>query len=233
MSETELIDAVREETDELVIEKGHGGGLPPVLEGPFFDPGDDGSNGDTGRPVGNALVAMLLFIGADFMFFAGLIGAFLVFRFGAVDWPPPGQPVLPLGVTGVNTVVLLLSGVTMFRTWQFLNRWNKREVLKWLTLTAIGGTVFLLVQGFEWVRLIRFGLTLSSGVYGGTFYTLIGCHALHVFGAVVWLLVVLFRLRFRPGAYGPNRTVGIKLVGMYWFLVVALWPILYGLVYLS
>jgi cytochrome c oxidase subunit 3 len=92
------------------------------------------------------------------------------------------------------------------------------------------GMTFLALQSYEWVQLIRFGLTLSSGVYGATFYTLIGCHGLHVFGAVVWLLAVL--LRAMQGCYSPARYVGAAVCGMYWYYVVALWPILYLLVYL-
>src|SRR5580765_8700038 len=65
-------------------------------------------------PIGNnAWLAVVMFLGAEAMFFAGLIGAFLVFRVGSVIWPPPFQPRLPLGVTGFNTLVLLASAVTM------------------------------------------------------------------------------------------------------------------------
>ena len=50
-------------------------------------------------PIGNnAWLAVVMFLGAEAMFFAGLIGAFLVFRVGSVVWPPPFQPRLPLGV---------------------------------------------------------------------------------------------------------------------------------------
>ncbi|MFQ5638984.1 MAG: heme-copper oxidase subunit III [bacterium] len=225
--------AVVEKRDEVGLEKDLGGGVPPIIEEPFFDPGDNGANGETGGPLGNAFLAILLFIGADVMLFAGLIGAFVVFRFGSTDWPPPGQPMLPIGVTGVNTGILLASGFTMLLTWRSLRNWNRQTVLKWLTLTAIGGSVFLMVQGYEWLRLIRFGFTLQSSIYGAIFYTLIGCHALHVLGAVGWLLTVLTRLKFKPEAYAWNRFTGIKLIGMVWFLVVALWPVLYGLVYLN
>lgn len=220
-------------SEDTVIETGYGPGPPPRIIKPSFGSGDNGSNGETGQTIGNAFLAMMLFIGADVMFFAGLIGAFIVFRFGAENWPPPGQPRLPIGVTGVNTAILLCSSITMLWTWRTLRKWNRRKVIRGIVLTVALGTIFLLVQGYEWVRLLRFGLMLSSGVFGATFYTLIGCHALHVIGAAVWLLVVLVRLVFNPIAYGPNRTVGIKLIGMYWLLVVGLWPILYGLVYLS
>ncbi len=218
---------------EKVAEKGFGQGPPPVFDEPDF--GDDGeeTNGETGEPTGNALLAMMLFIGADVMFFAGLIGAFVVFRFGAESWPPPGQPRLPLEVTAINTAILSLSGMIMILVWRKLAEWNREQVLKGLLLTAGLGLTFLLVQGYEWVRLIDFGLRLSSGIFGGMFYVLIGCHALHVLGAVIALLVVVFRFHRNQEHYGLKRTLGIKLVGMYWLLVVVLWPVLYGLVYLS
>ena len=143
------------------------------------------------------------------------------------------QPLLPMGVTAVNTVILLVSGVAMVLTWRQLANWDRKKILRRLLLTAALGSVFLLLQGFEWVRLISFGLTLSSSVYGAIFYTLIGCHALHVLGALIWLVGVALRFQYKPQSYGPARHLGIKLIGMYWILVVALWPILYGLVYLS
>ena len=69
------------------------------------------------RPISNARLAVLVLLGAELMFFAGLIGTFLVFRLGSVTWPPLSQADvrLPIGVTGLNTIVLLLSGYTMFQ----------------------------------------------------------------------------------------------------------------------
>lgn len=218
---------------DVLLKKGHGEGPPPVVVDRDFDPGGDGRNGHQGGPLSNAYLAMILFIGADVMFFVGLIGAFLVFRFGAESWPPAGQPRLPIGVTGLNTALLLASGYTMLRTWRQLPDWQREKILHGLAITALLGIAFLVGQGREWVRLLQFGLTLSAGVYGATFYTLIGCHALHVLGAVIWLSIVWLRMRLRPAAYGPQRHTGIKLVAMYWFLVVALWPVLYLLVYFN
>ena len=58
-------------------------------------------------------LAVLMLLGAEAMFFAGLIGAFLVFRIANPVWPPPFQPRLPIEVTGVNTVILLASAMTI------------------------------------------------------------------------------------------------------------------------
>jgi heme/copper-type cytochrome/quinol oxidase subunit 3 len=208
-----------------------GQGPPPFFEEPSHDPGGNGRGDGAAAPVGNIFLAMLLFIGADIMFFAGLIGAFVVFRFGAPDWPPIGQPRLPIAVTGVNTLILLASGYTMWRVWRQLEDWKRQRLINGLNLTALLGAIFLVVQGFEWMKLIRFGLTMKSSVYGAIFYTLIGCHAIHVLGAVIWLLIVLMKLR--QNRFTARKHAGIKLAGMYWFLVVALWPVLYTLVYLK
>ena len=74
------------------------------------------------------------------------------------------------------------------------------------------------------VRLLQYGLTLASGVYGATFYVLVGCHAVHVLGAVIWLVSVLGRAM--GSRYTASGFMGVKLCAMYWYYVVALWPIL-------
>lgn len=190
------------------------------------------ANRENVKPISNARLAILMLLAAELMLFAGLIGAFLVFRVGSVTWPPPSQIEirLPLRVTGLNTVVLLLSGYTMIQAFRAIRKDDRKELKGWLLVTASLGSVFLIVQGSEWVRLVGFGLTLSSGIYGALFYLLIGCHALHVAFAVIWLLVV-FALAMRE-RFSAARHVGVELCAIYWIFVVGLWPILYALVYL-
>ena len=196
--------------------------------------GDDGGDREPAprRPfLDNVRLAMVFFISGEIMFFGGLVSAFLVLRMSAAVWPPPLQPRLPVAVTGLNTLVLLASSVTMLAAARALRRSDGAALLRRLVATAGLGALFLLIQGYEWARLIGFGLTLSSGAYGATFYTLIGTHAAHVLGALVWLLAVLAlaaRGRFVDGGTGPLRACA-----MYWHFVVALWPLLYTLVYLA
>ncbi|HSK31766.1 MAG TPA: heme-copper oxidase subunit III, partial [Candidatus Limnocylindria bacterium] len=182
-------------------------------------------------PIGsNAWLGVLVFLGAEAMFFAGLIGAFLVFRIGSEIWPPPFQPRLPLGITGVNTMILLASAVTMRWAVVGMRRGEVSSSISRLAATAALGALFLLIQGYEWLQLIHFGLTVSSSVYGGLFYTIIGFHALHVLGALFWLALVWAQAR--RGKFDKQNYDGLQVCGMYWTFVVALWPLLYGLVYL-
>jgi heme/copper-type cytochrome/quinol oxidase subunit 3 len=173
---------------------------------------------------------MLFFLGAETMFFAALVGGFLVLRTQSVVWPPPFQPRLPVVVTGLNSLVLLASSLAMARATRALWRGEIERLRRWLGVAAALGAAFLLVQGYEWVRLIRFGLSVTSGVYGATFYTLIGAHGLHVLGALVWLGVTW--LLTGAGRLGRPRPTPVAVCAIYWHYVVALWPVLYVLVYL-
>jgi len=195
--------------------------------------GGDGPEREPGprRPLlDNVKLAMLFVICGEVMFFGGLVSAFLVLRVTAAQWPPPLQPRLPIGVTGVNTLVLLASSVAMLGASRALERGDPRALVRQLLLTAGLGAAFLLVQGYEWVRLVSFGLTVTSGAYGGTFYTVIGTHAAHVVAAVVWVGVTV--LLAANGRFADGRTGPLRACAIYWHFVVALWPILYVMVYL-
>jgi heme/copper-type cytochrome/quinol oxidase subunit 3 len=220
-------DTLLEEISELVERSAP---PPPSFPAPPFGDDGDGRDDQPEPPINNARLGVMLFIGAEGMFFAGLLSAFLVFRTGSAVWPPPFQPRLPIVVTAVNTFILLWSSYTMHRALRSIRRGDAQGLADWLKVTVWLGLIFLVVQGYEWARLLQFGLTLSSSVYGATFYTLIGCHAAHVFGAVIWLLIILAMAK--KHRFGPEQYVGVQVCGIYWYFVVALWPILFGVVYL-
>src|SRR5206468_9579207 len=135
------------------------------------------------------------------------------------------QPRLPIGVTGLNTLVLLASSVAMLAAARAAKRDDTPRLTGRLLIAAALGTVFLLVQGYEWFRLVSYGLTVSAGAYGGTFYTLIGTHAAHVIAAVLWAgITVLLAAR---GRFAAGRTGALRACMVYWHFGVVPWPILY------
>jgi heme/copper-type cytochrome/quinol oxidase subunit 3 len=177
--------------------------------------------------VPNEIVAVIMFLAAETMFFAGMISAFIIGRAaaGPIAWPPLDQPRLPVAVTGVNTVVLLVSGVLLL----LAQRAARGPVRFRLTLgAAVLGAVFVAVQGYEWARLVSFGLTLTSSTYGSYFYLIVGVHAVHAVGALVVLAWALRQL----GA-GHLHAPAYAAVSLVWYFVVGVWPVLYALVYLS
>lgn len=173
---------------------------------------------------------MALFLGSEAVLFATLIAAYLALRAGAEAWPPPGQPRLPILLTGFNTALLLISAATMWQALRAIRIAHLAACRRWLAVTLGLGIVFLGIQGSEWARLVGYGLRVSSGTYGGMFYTVIGMHALHVLAAVVVLGLVSWRARGRP--YTRARHIDVAVGSLYWVFVVAVWPLLYVLVYL-
>jgi cytochrome c oxidase subunit III len=206
------------------------GRVPPPLPPTGGGDGFDREPGPRRPLLDNVRLAMLFLICGEVMFFGGLVSAFLVLRVTAVQWPPPLQPRLPVGVTGVNTLVLLGSSVAMAAAARALDQHDARVLMRRLLLAGGLGTAFLLVQGYEWLRLVSYGLTVSSGAYGTTFYTVIGTHAAHVAAAVVWVGVTAW-LAAR-GRFLDGRTGALQACAIYWHFVVALWPVLYVAVYL-
>jgi heme/copper-type cytochrome/quinol oxidase subunit 3 len=194
--------------------------------------GDDDSDRDPARRrlLDNVVLATIFVIGGEIMFFAGLVFSFWIVRLASPVWPPPLQPRLPVGVTAANTVVLLASSGAMVAATRACARGQGRKFVDRLALVAALGTLFLAVQGYEWIRLVGFGLTVTSGAYGATFYTLIGAHAAHVVAALAWLGITLM-LAARGRFTGP-RAAAVTACAMYWHFVVALWPVLYVSVYL-
>lgn len=183
------------------------------------------------RPVvSNTQLAMAAVIVAELMLFAGLVGAFLVFRLGAAEWPPAGLPRLPIVLTTANTLVLLASAAPMHAALTHVRANRLADAGRAATWAAVLGGVFLLVQGGEWARLVHHGLTLGGSVYGGTFYVLIGCHAVHVLVAVACVGIVAALVR--RGHVDADRPAPLEMCATYWYFVVALWLGLFPLVYL-
>lgn len=175
----------------------------------------------------NAVIGMVIFIAAEVMFFAALISAFTITRLSTTGpWPPPGQPRLPVEATAVNTGALLASGIALF----FAQREYKtaaRRAVKMLGVATLLGAAFVCLQGYEWVGLIREGLTLRSSPQGGFFYVIVGAHALHAIAGII--VLSLAWAKAKKDELGAGYFVATRI---YWYFVVALWPILYWRVYL-
>lgn len=178
------------------------------------------------EPVDSTLLGMILFCLVEAMFFAGLISAFTIVKSNAVEWPPPGQPRLPVESTLFNTGALLLSGVVLFYAGRVFRK-NRSAALLPMGVAILLGGFFVAFQGYEWLQLLREGLTLTSSQHGSFFYLIVGMHAAH---AVIALLALGWAWQRLAGLTLPYGSfAGISL---FWYFVVLLWPILYWRVYL-
>jgi cytochrome c oxidase subunit 3 len=188
---------------------------------------------DKGRqpPLSNGTIGMMLLVGTETVLFTCFISAYIVLRSAAGMWPPAGTPHLRLGLSSVNTAVLVLSSVLAFS----FGRSMAREIVKVLIgLTLALGSLFLVLQGVEFHALYQRGLTLQTGPYGAVFFSLISCHGLHVLGGLVFLAAVLGQL---VRAKDPERMRRIRkrvaYAEIYWHFVTAVWLILFGILYVA
>lgn len=179
------------------------------------------------QPVApNAIVGMLIFVVTELMMFAGLISAFTITRAAYNTWPPIGQPRLPAGATLFNTAALLGSGALLI----IANRAypaTPARAKRWLSAALGLGVFFVLFQGFEWLQLIREGLTMRSSNHGAFFYLIVGMHALHAVAAILALARVYVKL-----VRGQLLRSSFVATSIFWWFVVGVWPVLYLRVYL-
>ncbi len=181
-------------------------------------------------PLNRARIGMMLFIGSEAMLFASLLAVYASLRFGSPNWPP-AHLYLPINVTWVNSGFLFFSCYTMWRAQAAGRKNNHGQLVFFLTFTGFFGVLFLGIQGYEWIQILHEGVMTKARIYGSTFYLLIGCHALHVFGAVVWLWFVIQWAK--RGQLSATNFIWTELCGLYWYFVGAVWALLFPLVYLS
>jgi len=203
---------------------------------------EDDAGGHLSQGVNTALLGMLLFIGSELMFFAGLFGAYFNTRATAIGygqpWPPAGLedvinpfptepiPFLPI----IATTILVLSSVTMqWAVWR-IRKGDRTGMNRALLLTLVMGIIFLVAQAFDYLTLVtQEGFGINSGVYGSLFFTMTGFHGAHVFGGVVGIAVVL--LRGLSGQFSAKHHIAVEAVSVYWHFVDIVWIALFATLY--
>ena len=129
------------------------------------------------------------------------------------------------------TVCLLSSSLTIHFASRSLEQAHRGKFLTFWFLTIVLGALFLFGTAHEWHRLIyEHGLTISTNLFGTTYYSLVGLHATHVTVGLIMLCVVLiFGLADRVGMEQAPR---VATLSMYWHFVDAVWVVVFTVVYL-
>ncbi|NMH60733.1 cytochrome c oxidase subunit 3 [Alteromonas ponticola] len=202
---------------------------------------------------------MSWFIFSEVMFFFAFFGALFYARMISVPWlggsmnnemtnvvlwpgfeaiwplvkTPDGtttQEMGPGGLPTINTIILLVSSVTLHYAHVGLEK-NKRKQLTWLLgITILLGCGFLVLQVEEYIHAYKeLDLTLQSGIYGNTFFMLTGFHGMHVtLGTII--LMVMF-LRVLKGHFTPDDHFAFQAGSWYWHFVDVVWVMLFLFVY--
>lgn len=184
----------------------------------------------TNTVFSNRKLGFYFFLVSEAFLFGGLITSYLVLRSGFLEWPPQGTPHLPKEMTAINTLFLLLSSLAFHLAHKSICAGRMKNYIAGMAATILLGGLFLGIQIKEWGDLIEEGLSLKTGIYGPSFFTLTGCHGLHVLGGVIFLFIIL--LQSFNGIYNREKHTGVALCGLYWHFVDIVWVILFCLLYL-
>ncbi|MEM7029115.1 MAG: cytochrome c oxidase subunit 3 [Chloroflexota bacterium] len=178
-------------------------------------------------------LGMWIFISSECIFFGTLLITFLINkeRALAAGGELADQTThFAIGITSTITFILLASSLTMVLALNAIQNDNITMGKVWLLATAILGSIFVGVQVYEYIELIHHGVTMTSSVFGSSFYTLTGFHGTHVFIGVIMLFITLGMTQ--AGSFHSKNYVPVEIVGLYWHFVDLVWLVLFTLVYL-
>jgi cytochrome c oxidase subunit III len=172
-------------------------------------------------------VGMASLIVAESAIFTIFVVAYLFYAGKSLTGPTPGE-VLETPI--FYTICLLSSSLTIHFASRFLERGKRGAFLGLWVLTIVLGALFLFGTGQEWHRLIyERGLTISTNLFGTTYYSLVGLHAFHVTAGLLMLsIVLLFGLGGRVGREQSDR---VNVLSLYWHFVDAVWVVVFTVVY--
>ncbi|MFZ2315965.1 MAG: cytochrome c oxidase subunit 3 [Gammaproteobacteria bacterium] len=145
-------------------------------------------------------------------------------------FPGPNEVVNTWGLPALNTAILLTSAGTLTWAHWSLKLGRQRHLIIGLSLTILLGCLFESIQMYEYYEAYHhFNLTLASGIYGTTFFTLTGLHAAHVTIGAIMLFIIL--LRCLKGHFRPEHHFAFEAVSWYWHFVDVVWLFLFVFVY--
>lgn len=183
---------------------------------------------------------MIVWLGSEVMFFAGLFAIYFTLRAMAPEQFAAGHEAFNIPFATVNTIILVSSSFTcqfgVFaaergqarRTGASLTKWGTVE---WFYLTVLLGAIFVSGQVFEYASLVSEGYTLNLNSFSSAFYMTTGFHGLHVTGGLVAFLIVIGRI-YSVRKMGFREATSAICVSYYWHFVDVVWVGLFFVIYI-
>jgi cytochrome c oxidase subunit 3 len=188
-------------------------------------------------------IGMWVFLVQEIMFFGGLFLAYAIFRAKFPEAFAAASNHLDIRLGAVNTVVLIVSSLTMALAVYFAQTGKRRPQVGFLLVTMLLGATFLVIKGFEYAEKFRDHLFPGASftwtghgdpnqvqIFYWIYFAMTGLHALHmIIGIGLLAYLVLFALK---GRYTPEYHAPVELTGLYWHFVDIVWIFLFPLLYL-
>jgi cytochrome c oxidase subunit 3 len=186
-------------------------------------------------------LGMWTFLATEVMFFGGLFLAYAIYRASYHEAFREASHHLNVWLGAVNTLVLLTSSYTMALAVHYSRAGEKAPLVRYLWLTILLGTLFLVIKAFEYYSEIHHGL-LPGRFFDRSLYPphvelfyvgyfiMTGLHATHMIVGLAILIVLVFMAR--RGTFTPQYNTPVDMTGLYWHFVDVVWIFLFPLLYL-
>ncbi len=191
----------------------------------------------------SAQLGMWSFMLTEIMMFGGLFMVYIVGRYRYLDAFVDGSHHLSIGLGGFNTVVLIVSSLTMALAVHAAQEGHQKKTFKWLMATLFFGAVFLGVKYIEYSAKFEHHTVPGDNfewhgyadprhveLFYGIYFVMTGLHAIHMViggGLLIWLMMLNHKGRFTKEYNTP-----VEMVGLYWHFVDIVWIFLFPLLYL-
>jgi len=184
---------------------------------------------DTG--LYNAKLGVWLFLASEVMLFGALFSTYVLLRTGSETWEH-GAAFLNIPLATINTMVLIISSMTMVMSWVSLKQKNLGKYKLYMGLTFLCGVGFLIIKSIEYAAKFEHHLLPSTSTFMAIYFTMTGLHGLHVIGGMI-----VNGYLWGPGSKmwktDPERfTNRIEVAGLYWHFVDLVWIFLFPTLYL-
>ena len=170
---------------------------------------------------------MASLIAAESAIFTIFVVAYIFYIGKSLSGPSPRE-VLTIPIFG--TICLLSSSLTIHLAVRALRNANINSFGFWWLVTLVLGVIFLIGTGREWHRLIfHEGLTISTNLFGTTYYSLVGLHAFHVTVGLTGIAIVMTLTLL--GKMTSKYSERLEVFSLYWHFVDAVWVVVFTVVY--
>ena len=187
-------------------------------------------------------LGMWAFLVTEVMFFGGAFAAYAVCRTMFVAGFAEASNKLNVVLGATNTAVLICSSLTMALAVRAAQLNNRKHLLRYLVLTILLGSAFLVIKAFEYSHKFHEHLvpgstftfeapfTSAAQIFFSFYFMMTGLHAVHMIIGIGVMLVLLWRAK--RGDYDGERYATVEIAGLYWHFVDLVWIYLFPLLYL-
>lgn len=179
-------------------------------------------------PIDNGVLGMWIWLSGEGIFFASLIGTYLMLH-NNVNGGPTSK-IFDLSSAVISTVVILLSSMTMMFSLSQTQSGKLAGARLWLAVTAALGFVFVLLEVNDYTALYHQHFTFHTSAFSSAYYALTGFDAAHVAFGVLWALGLLIYTFSR--SFLNESVLKFKVLSLYWGFVTIIWMVVFTVVYL-